>query len=447
MKQRHSNSSLGIQVGTWIWLTTIVLPGPGAMGAEDSPGGTPAPPPAQSIPAAESDKTPAAPLPGETPAPAPAAVRSTLPPEWNRRLGETQRLLEQLEQQSRSAFDRGLMPLGDHIDQLTLALQTRVAIAALQNRPQERRAAVATHAAQLKQIVENLAALQQPGAQGYLADLSYAKSLYWEAEAELARLEQAPDREAEARTRWAAATREQYERRLADFQVGEATAFEMGRAIQQLQRFRAATSATKPQESGARDTAPLDVPLVGERELNVTATRVDSRLAFQSALAQQKAWQAQEKGNAQSALNAFREAERRSHEQFEAQLKFYQVGTASLFQLASGLKARQDLSHAMEMAGLSEPQPARASRQADMQRLQELAQSVSDLRGRNAADVLFAQALPYSSWYQEQLRERARAERDAAPASVPPAPVPPAPSAPAGPAAADSPPNSAAPVP
>jgi hypothetical protein len=110
-------------------------------------------------------------------------------------------------------------------------------------------------------------------------------------------------------------------------------------------------------------------------------------------LARTEALLADARGDRRTAQLRFKSADEQGQKWFETQWQFALTHTGSLFGVARAWRARQVLETELAATGASHAARARAGLQADLKRLEQLAARVTDLRGRQAADVAFVQAL------------------------------------------------------
>jgi hypothetical protein len=96
-------------------------------------------------------------------------------------------------------------------------------------------------------------------------------------------------------------------------------------------------------------------------------------------------------GQAQRTASEFVKADGYAQRAFEAQVKYHENGTASLADLATTWRQRDALHRQMQTADLKPPGIKQQA--ANFGTLSQLADRVTDRRGRNAADVTMVHAL------------------------------------------------------
>ena len=87
------------------------------------------------------------------------------------------------------------------------------------------------------------------------------------------------------------------------------------------------------------------------------------------------------------------QADGESRQQFQQLLQFSGKGTASLFDLTRVWLRRDDLQRAVTRGGVEVTADMLKAREQDLRRLQVVAATVKDPRGRNAADVALVKSL------------------------------------------------------
>jgi len=334
-----------------------------------------------------------------------------------RQLRQGRDLAERLLRQSESAFDRGLMSLPNYADQLNSALRLKVQLAAERGSSRDRRDAIAEQVRMLQQAVGRLEEFNQPASKGWAADTAYAQQLAADAAVQLAREEGDEEAGLAARQKSAGLALRQFELRLADFRVGLATLPQMSRAAAkmtidftlpspQAKEFEQAMVSNLTQYREALSDVSAQTDRLHQRGAGLG--RIDRAEMAGYELARTTAILAQANGNSELAHAGMADAEVMAQQAFDAQLGFYEKGTASLFDLTSNWRSREISHQKSDLLGIAVSDQARQRQQDNLQELRRLADGLADRRGRNAADVTFVRALDFMA----QSDARRRSARD-----------------------------------
>jgi hypothetical protein len=287
---------------------------------------------------------------------------------------------------SADSFRRGLLPLSDHLQHLALTCEIESgaerAGQALVN-PLHSRAAQ-QRIARLSDVVALLEQFQQPAAAGWAADLALSRLVLSraisEAAAQRGKTSAAPPMTS-AEQHLAA---EQYELRLWDA--------EMGLAGPPALVAAAAWLNVSPELK--RDFLEQVVAATQEwHDVGAGIGREDRLFQARLDLALLDAAPRETYDGPAVDRRAVRESDDYAARLFDARLRFYSAGTASLHDLSEAWLVRRRLHQAAAAAPSAVTPDMQAKREHSLTRLVQLADGTADLRGRHAADVAFVHLL------------------------------------------------------
>ena len=287
-------------------------------------------------------------------------------------------------------------------------------------------AALADYARQISRAQRQIARFDQPGAQGWAADLAYAELLASNAQADLARAgnDVASTRRWESQSQTLAA--QHFKLRLSDYRdLGHARLNQLSRAASYLSGSTDAPSGT----GGANDDANLPLLQTYQRTLKDVLSRVD-RLASAGAGLGRGDWVAQSRhdlaraegllasaqGNHEAADRAFVQSENFANTMLDQRLGFYAKGTASLSDLTSAWQQSKSVSQLLSSGANADVAAAVADRsRRNLAKLLQLADGLTDDRGRNASDATLVHGLDAIERLNDLAQRNAQAEASAKP--------------------------------
>lgn len=287
------------------------------------------------------------------------------------------------------AFVRGLMPLDHYLEQMRVVYSLELRLAMEQDDRQAAQAAAQRHLNRLGETVEMLEGFRQPAAEGWFADTFLAQAALAEAQGELAHLQ--GNRGA------AEAARERFEslawdhllmRRVDDTFLGLASLPTLANAV--------AMVSTSGEEGKAALGAFNEHVVLTTRVWNAVGAGIGREDLVQQAeleAATERVEWALVSGDAPRFADSVQRAEQTARDLFETRRGFYEFGTATLADLTQTwmLRSRVHQLAAEVEGGLTEQMDNQ--RREDLSSLLEIANSIEDLRGRNAADVQFVKLL------------------------------------------------------
>ncbi len=298
----------------------------------------------------------------------------------------SQRLIDQ----SRDSFDRGLVPLVDHLDQFSLAANLNQRLATSQNNRETQLEWQRLQVRNLEGVANQLERFRQPASAGWEADALLARLSLAQAQSRLAAFEGRPDTVAAAQRAINDLARQHWDKRMDDAEMGLATPLQLSRAaglvFSSENRSLAADRNFLTQAIQATDRWNLAGIGIGRDDVRETFRFELARVDLQSA----------KPGTAVFNAQAQR-AEASVEKLFDTISQFQSQGTASLYDLASAWRQRQDL-HTFLEDSRPEPLPAewQQRRSNDLRQLGRLATQTADRRGRAAADISYVELLSLS---------------------------------------------------
>lgn len=315
-----------------------------------------------------------------------AAKMVTIPPQLWQEVGATSR---RLMDQSRDSFEKSLMPLADHLDQLSVATNLYVRLAEATKQTNVQRDWQVQLVRQLQGVSARLERFQQPASIGWESDVWLARFSLAEAQARLAKLDGRPELAAAVQARAAEFARQHWTKRLDDSSIGHASAMQIWRATSLLNNTE-----------GRPAVADRDIL---RQAINATDRwnswgagigRNDLREAFQYELARVDL-QESKPGTEVFVANA-RRAESLLVHLHETTMQLQSKETASLYDVATTWRKRAELHSFLQSAGDDlVPKTWMQRRESDFRGLQRLATNTTDRRGRNAADTTYVEVLAF----------------------------------------------------
>lgn len=308
----------------------------------------------------------------------------TIPPQvWQETRAISRRLLDQ----SRDSFERSLMPLADHLDQLSVATRLNLRLAGASQQRNVQREWHAQLVRQLEGVTAQLERFQQPASIGWESDVWLARFSLADAQARLSKFDGQAELAAVAQAKATEFARQHWAKRLDDSSIGHASAMQIWRATNLLNN-----ATGRPANA---DRIVLRQALDATDRWNVLGAgigRNDLREAFQYELARVDLRESKPGTDAFTA-NAQR-AESLLVKLHETTAQFQSQGTASLYDVATTWRERSELHAQLQSAGDDVvPKTWKQRRESDLRSLQRLAVNTTDRRGRNVADTTYVEVL------------------------------------------------------
>ena len=323
--------------------------------------------------------------------------QSKLPPAALRFLRTSSDTASLLRSESRAAFERGLLPLADYSDQLALALKMELAAADVRGSEAGRSEALVAHAQQLQAAAGLLQQFNQPAARGWQADLAQADFLAAEAAVLATTNPQNAASRAQARQLVSDRARNQYALRLADFESGLATLSDLSHAASLMAGDLSEPEIAEAAIPGLIDyQARMQQILINTENLaqrGADGGRIDHIHQAQFELSRSSLLLAGLSKSEPTASTAFQTADQAGRELLASEARLYDSGTATLFDLAQSWSQWQELHRQAKHFEIEIPEASSSQQQSGLQRLTELADRQTDLRGRIAADVTMVHSL------------------------------------------------------
>lgn len=331
---------------------------------------------------------------------------------------ELQELSTRLAETSNNAFNRGLMTLDDYADQLNMSLQMRSATLDPQTDRNAWLVVLSDHAARLRNANRRIEAFQQPAAKGWSADVAFSRVLLNDAETMLAKAQNDDAYYRHLLDQRDELTQQNLAARVADYKVGLAKLQQVSRAASLIPINQ--TLINDDEDDQQQTVSALQgyrgalEDIVGEfdklAEVGAGNGRADNIHLARFELARVNAQLALPAQDADALSAAFNTAEQSAIDLFQTQLKFYETGTASLYDLSRSWRLRHQLHQAEREAGLKVDESVSERRQADLTQLLQLADQTVDLRGRHAADVTFVRGMGALERYEQLQAVAAKAK-------------------------------------
>lgn len=311
----------------------------------------------------------------------------------------------QLRADSVDAFNRGLLPLTDHLEHLSAAYEAegRAAYVGVlqqgrsgagyesnlpQISPQEQRRALQpilqARLSALQDAVDRLVEFRQPGAIGWEADVALAKFALNQAQLEIARLTGQRAQVAQFAAADQQLAAEHYWKRFADAEVGLASTPAL---IQAVSLLNVAPEIRRNFYREAVDQTVIWASVgagIGRRD---EVTRADLDLNWLNGYVKRN------DGSLVVNDQSWRESDQLAQTLFRQRLEFYPKGTATLADLSRAWVLRQHMHHVAGEGQYRMPAASRDQQVQNLKTLQEAAAATVDRRGRNAADVTFVHLL------------------------------------------------------
>lgn len=295
---------------------------------------------------------------------------------------------------SRAAFLRGLLPLADYLEHLAAAEEadlTSLALAVQSGRlPQEKlpeaiREALQSRRQALAEASAALTRFRQPAATGWAGDVALARYALVKAERQSAPFDSGRDRTPELTAAEAALAIEHYRRRTFEAHVlGYASLPQMAEAAAMLNiappiRQELAQSAANVTERWSASGAGIGRrDLVLRAQIDRATVQLPEPYGYSPRL---------------GASETFLNVDRLAGDLFQQTQQYREHGTAALDDLSRAWRLRQHLHHQAWESFVALPAESRQALQRDLTKLQQIAATTNDRRGRVAGDVAYVELL------------------------------------------------------
>lgn len=285
----------------------------------------------------------------------------------------------QLEQQSESAFLRGLMPLSDYLRYLNMAREARLANPDLSSAEQQQ--AWEIYRGRIANVLPTLEQFRQPASANWAAEVELARFALLRTDERLASFASGePTPASGALTQ--AATQRLLSQREFDYFLGIASVSDVAYA---RDRFLAA------HETNLEDRIQLFERAISRmqswNQQGAGIGRSDQLLELQVYHASLQLEQTLASGDAAAVETQLSRVQQMSHRHFQQTHEYVQQGTAPLHDLTRSLTIRQSLKTLQESLSPESTRQTDEQFERDWQALQRMAVSISDTRGRMAADL------------------------------------------------------------
>ena len=303
-----------------------------------------------------------------------------------------------LVRESEQAFDLGLMPLQDHLLHLQTADDVVLSAAAMQNDPAARQQVLQHRVERLRTVQAGYESLNNywPVAPG---DQALVETLLSQTVAEMATLEDEHqvDRRAAASARVIDWTDRLVDATKLEVITGSGTP----EKVLQAQRIRSGLQIPTEDVAAIRtaiqdqrnDQAAFVRQLEQWSQVGSPLGRADRLAAARFELARLNYDLANVDDNSTARTTAFREGIQASSELHAALTEFYQIGTASLFDLATAWQQRRGMVTQYVDDTETTVDAVQQGLLQDFQEIRRIAASTQDRRGRIAADTQFVEVL------------------------------------------------------
>jgi hypothetical protein len=334
---------------------------------------------------------------------------------------ELLRMAAEIERLSRQSFQRSLLKLEDHSEQLDVALQLRLAAAERNKSPESAvRSAYRRRAEALKAAGVQTANLGQVGAAGWASESAYGQLLASSAAADWANARG----DHLARQTWV----DQSKRSAQNLLQHRGWDHRMG-LTGDRQLLDAQAKATLPMQPGAAGQSQRNAAAVAQMrkmmDSHVTRleqmqprpggnARPDELHAARARLLATTATMELRAGRKRAAKQSLLEADRHAALEFRDLQRFQKTGTAGLPELIRNFRGRKQLHQALVDAGFEIPNNHLAGRQRDLKSMADVAKRTLDRRGRNGADVAVVQGLALLERVRPFVKKRPAADAKSA---------------------------------
>lgn len=306
-----------------------------------------------------------------------------------------------LSEQSFDAFQRGLMPLEDHLEQLDAVLTTELTTVT-----DEKQIPIAyqNHERRLNRVIAALRAFDQPNAIGWksdvlLAETTLAQTQAWQADARGQR--GAADA---ARQRSVELAGQHLAQRKLDFEIGHATVPMVVNGQLVLVELDPDNRFTPPDARLFLEDSLVFTRIWSERKAGIG--REDRLALAEYQQAQFDLLAALDNPRRKKEVGEYSQrAEEAATRLFESQWEFAQKGTSSLFDVTSAWRLRRRLHDILGAAEQKISTSLATRRDNDLNRLAEQADLVNDPKGRLPADVNFVGLLKTDAEFRRAVTE------------------------------------------
>ncbi len=323
---------------------------------------------------------------------------------WQRIAARMNEAAVNLSEQSFDAFQKGLMPLEDHLEQLDGILTAELATLTDQK---QLPAAYQNHERRLNRALTALREFNQPNAIGWKSDILLSETMIaqtqaWQAEARGQR--GASDA---ARQRSVEFASQHLAQRKQDFEIGHATVPMIVNGQLVLTEIAPENQFAPPDAGLFLNDMLVFTRIWSERKAGIGR---EDRLAlaeFQQAQFELLGSLDDPRRKREVGEHAQR-AEEAATRMYDSQWEFAQKGTSSLFDVTAAWRLRRRLHDILSSADQKIATSLAARRDNDLNRLAEEANLVKDLSGRMSADVNFVGLMKIDAEYRRAVAEAAK---------------------------------------
>ncbi|QDT42260.1 hypothetical protein Pan241w_23420 [Gimesia alba] len=339
-----------------------------------------------------------------------ASKRQGISSNLRKQLEQSESNADQLVGQSTDAFSRGLLSLSEYHLALNIGFDTKLKAAEIRQTKQANISFLNQKQQLFQQAVEQLQAFDQPAAQGWYGDLVHARLLLAQNQYEIADATKNIDRQQAALSQISNLSREYFNIRKAELQIGEADLSEFRRASRAV--YLANQESQYLYGRDKNDTAGLSVYV---RELEEIQTelqwmanrdagmgRNDLLSLSKSHLAYTRGKYYQKKDHKNESRKYFQESMQYSQDAWKERINvYYPAGTASLHDLTSAWIMWN--ASGTEYTELESRDSGTINReiQAGLDQMLNIAERIRDRRGRMASDISLVRCLKNSEMLKE----------------------------------------------
>lgn len=302
------------------------------------------------------------------------------PRRWATRIDK---LAIELDRAAADAFSRGLMPMRDYARHLDIVENLFAASSDLRRNTRRKRYAVDAHAQRLAEAAGKIKSLNQPATKGAAAELLLARFLTAHTRDRSLAMRRGGKPRSNPET--AAAAMKYFKKIKEDHSIGLADDRQLADAA-----VLTAQAASPAKQAEAWKAVAKSAEDRAKKLATIPGNRFAITIAHLQAVADEAvAFSSRNAGRKSDADRALLAAIKHRDAEFQVLQKRSTTKTASLYQLARSWSDRFRM-----QAGLTdEHSPTTRAMSSDLRTIEKLAETITDRRGRNAADLLYVQAL------------------------------------------------------
>lgn len=320
---------------------------------------------------------------------------------WQRIATRMNEAAVNLSEQSFGAFQKGLMPLEDHLEQLDAILTSELSTLTDQK---QLPAAYQNHERRLNRVLTALRQFNQPNAIGWKSDILLTETMISQSQAWQAEARGQRSASEAARQRSVEFASQHLAQRKQDFEIGHATVPMIVNGQLVLVELAPENKFLPPDARSFLEDTLVYTRIWSDRKAGIGR---EDRLAlaeFQQAQFELLSSLDDPRRKREAGVHAQR-AEEAATRMYDSLWEFAQKGTSSLFDVTAAWRLRRRLHDILSSADQKIATSLANRRDSDLNRLADEANLVKDLTGRMSADVNFVGLMKLDAEYRKAVAD------------------------------------------